>query len=202
MAAIIHFSKSRQLRRFSKKNRKKMKISSTLQGGGLLFSCHFSRYSRGSFFTDFSFSNFWKKKTWKSWTCQMLGFQIFSRIFQKKNKNWKLLKWSETMSFFHLFWFFGNFFAIFMKSCSSHIWGFLNFFGNFQKNIFFSTYSNGVKQCHFFTHFDFFLNFSIYWRKVVVVKYWDFWTFLLISKKIALGYATEMVWNHVIFFFK
>ena len=153
MAALFHFSKSRQLRRFSKKkNRKKMKISSILQGGGLLFSCHFSRYSRESFFTDFSFSNFWEKKTSKSWTCQMLGFQIFSRIFQKKIK---IGSYSNGLKPCHFFTYF-DFLEIFMKSCSSQIWEFLNFFANFLKNIFFSTYSNGLKPCHFFTYFDFF----------------------------------------------
>ena len=175
-----------------------MKISSILQGGGYFFRVIFLDTPGSHFLLIFHFQIFGKKNM-KILNLSNVGISDFFQNFSKKNKNWKLLKWSETMSFFHLFWFFGNFFAIFMKSCSSHIWGFLNFFGNFQKNIFFSTYSNGVKQCHFFTHFDFFLNFSIYWRKVVVVKYWDFWTFLLISKKIALGYATEMVWNHVIF---
>ena len=150
-----------------------MKISSILQGGGTFFVSFFS-ILQGVIFYWFFIFKFLGKKNIKILNLSNVGISDFFQNFSKKNKNWKLLKWSETMSFFHLFWFFGNFFAIFMKSCSSQIWRFLNFFGNFQKNIFFSTYSNGVKQCHFFTHFDFFLNFPIYWWKVVVVKYGDF----------------------------
>ena len=138
------------------------------------------------FFTYFDFLEIFMK----SCSSQIWGFlNFFANILKILFSQFTQIVWNHVI--FSLILFFFEFYEIFMKSCSSQIWGFLNFCIDFQKNLSFSNYSNGLKTCHFFTYFDFFEVFRYIWWKFGVVKCRDFWTFFLISEGFLLKNATD-----------